>query len=142
MLGVYATLETQPQFIPRLTNVPRSLRPVFVSHCDRCPEYVVYDSLLQHSCVLSTPQVRCSAVVLFSLPLCFSFGCTYNNTAWIGSWCHLIAIDTGWYPISGISLLPFLLRIGTALFRPFLFSPTGMHFSYSLFRGRSLTCPI
>ena len=54
----------------------------------------------------------------------------------------LVAIDTGWYPILGISLVSFLFHIGTALFRPRLFSPTEMHFSYSLFRGRSLMCPI
>ena len=44
-------VKTLSQFMPRLTNAPRSLRPLLVSHCKRCPEYVVYDSLFQHSCV-------------------------------------------------------------------------------------------
>ena len=39
LLGVYATLKTLPQFIPRLSIVPRSLRSLLVSHCKRCPEY-------------------------------------------------------------------------------------------------------
>ena len=40
-----------PQFMPRLTKVPRVLRSSLASHCKRCPEYAMYDSLLQHSCV-------------------------------------------------------------------------------------------
>ena len=44
-------VHTLLQSVPRLTNVPRILRSLLVSHCKCCPEYVMDDSLLQHSCV-------------------------------------------------------------------------------------------
>ena len=50
MLGVHATL-TLRQFMHKLTRVPRSLRPLLVSHRKRCAEYVVYASAFQHSYV-------------------------------------------------------------------------------------------
>ena len=41
--GCICQVHTLSQFMPRLTNVPRSLRSLLVSHCDGYPEYVVYD---------------------------------------------------------------------------------------------------
>ena len=71
-----------PQFMPSLTNVPRILRSLLVSHCKRCPEYVMYDSLLQHSCVHG--HLKCDVamyILLLFLSFCFRFGCAWNNTA-------------------------------------------------------------
>ena len=49
--GLLCHVHTLPQFKPRLTNAPRSLRSLLVKHCKRCPECAVYHSLFQHSCV-------------------------------------------------------------------------------------------
>ena len=88
-----------PQFMPRLTNVPSILRSLLVSHCKRCPEYVMYDSLLQHSCVHAHLKydVEIYRVLLF-LSFSFRFACAWNNTVGILSVRHFVAFDTGWYP--------------------------------------------
>lgn len=124
---------TLPQFMPRQTIVPRSLRSLLVTHCKRCLEYVVYDSPFQHSHV-NTQVRRSFPFVLLFLVL----GCAYN-AAQIRSWCHLkyCLIRDGIYTILGISLVPFLSRTGSALCRTCLFSAIETHFSHSLFRGRS-----
>ena len=47
--------------------------------------------------------------------------------------CHLATIDKAWYTISGVSLEPFLLRTGAALFCTYLCSPIEMHFITACF---------
>ena len=94
--GRISHTHTLPQFMHRLTLVPRSLRSLLVSLCKRCSQYVVYDSLFQHSCVHT--HHKYDVIFLFFVLLFLVFRCT-NNTAWIRSVYHSVAIDTGWYTI-------------------------------------------